>query len=157
VVIRYRSTRSDIWRAYWFPRDRRALRLARVAVSAFLVFSGVAILRDENGAFAWSAVLASFLFLFAFVGSPLYPLLRFKSDQRTLEIGPAGISTTIGRRSGQIAWRQVARIDSDGQRLYIVAKNGNSFVVPVDAFPSDAERNQFIQFATGWLRDARAA
>ena len=153
MVVRYRPTRSDVWRAYWFPRDRRALRLGRLAVSAFLVFAGVAILRDQSAGLAWRAIQASFLFLFAVLGSPLYPLLRFKSDERTLEIAPSGIATTIGRRSGQIAWRQVARIDSDGQRLYIIGKSGNSFVVPVDAFASDAERSQFVQSATRWLRE----
>jgi len=122
MVIRYRPTRSDVWHAYWFPQDRRALRLGRLAVSAFLVFAGVAILRDQSAGLALRAIQASFLFLFAVLGSPLYPLLRFKSDERTLEIAPSGIATTIGRRSGQIAWRQVARIDSDGQRITSLAR-----------------------------------
>jgi hypothetical protein len=97
MVIRYRSTRFDIWRAYWFPRDGRKLRLAMVAISVVLVVQGFSILRDENLGFAWRMIEAMFLFLLAVVGSPLYPLLRFKSDERMLEIAASGISTTIGR------------------------------------------------------------
>src|SRR5215831_181814 len=134
MIIRYRASRSDIWRFYLFPKNRRVLRLAMVAVSVVLVLEGISTLRDGSLGLAWRALETTLLFSLAVVGSPLYPLLRFKSDERTLEITPTGISTTIGRKSGEIAWGQVADIDSHKQRIYIIGKNGNGFIVPDAAF-----------------------
>ena len=85
------------------------------------------------------------------------PLLRFKSDERILEIGPSGIATTIGRRSGNIAWKDVARIESNANRVYIIGKTGNSFVVPCEAFADDVEQVRFTELATQWLNSAQAA
>jgi hypothetical protein len=127
------------------------------AISVVLVLEGIATLRDGKLGVAWRAVETTLLFSLAVVGSPLYPLLRFKSDERTLEIAPTGISTTIGRKSGQIAWGQVADIDSHAQRIFIIGKNGNSFIVPDAAFSNDAERTEFIELANRWLREAKAA
>ena len=62
------------------------------AVSAVLVVQGISILRDESLGFAWRTVEAMFVFLLAVVGSPLYPLLGFKSDERTLESAASGWS-----------------------------------------------------------------
>jgi YcxB-like protein len=157
MIIRYRLRRADIWRAYWFPRDRRKLRLVMTVTSTVLFIQAIAILRDGSLGPVSRTTGAMLLFLLSLVGSPLYPLLRFKSDERMLEIGPSGISTTIGKQAGEIAWSKVARIASEGQRLYIVGKTGNSFIVPFEAFSNDAERNQFIQLATQWLNEAQTA
>jgi hypothetical protein len=51
----------------------------------------------------------------------------------------------------------VARVASEDQRVYIVGKAGNSFIVPFEAFSNKAERNQFLQLATQWFNEARAA
>jgi hypothetical protein len=157
MTIRYRLRRSDVWRAYWFPRESRNLRLAMTAISTVLFVQAVWMLRDGTVGVVSRTIGAALLFLLAIVGSPLFPLLRFKADERMLEIGPTGVSTTIGKQSGEIAWSQVARLASDGGRFYIIGKNGNSFVVPFEAFSNAADRDQFIELATRWLHDNHAA
>ena len=127
------------------------------AISIVLFVEAISVLQDGSLGFASRSIWTMLLLLLALVGSPLYPLLRFKSDERVLQIGPHGISTTIGKKTGEVAWSAVARVASEGQRVYIVGKAGNSFVVPFEAFSNDAERNQFIQLATQWLNEARAA
>jgi hypothetical protein len=57
----------------------------------------------------------------------VYPLLRFKRDERTLTISTTGIATTIGTLSGDIPWVTVALVAPVGERIYVVGKSGNSF------------------------------
>jgi hypothetical protein len=83
------------------------------AISVVLLLE-CATLRDESMSLAWRGLEAMFLFALAVMGSPLYPLLRFKPDERTLEITSAGISTAIGKKSGKVAWGQVADIGFPG-------------------------------------------
>lgn len=151
MIIRYRIARSDLWRAYWFPRRRVPLRLLMLVIAFVFVFDGIAFLRDPNAGLIGRLVPAAFCFLLAIAGTPLYPLLRFKPEERTLTIGPAGISTTIGSRAGDVAWPQVAQIAAHGERVYIQGKSGNSFVIPFSAFAGDGEREQFLRLATEWM------
>ena len=157
MIIQYRSSRSDIWRAYWFPPECRLLRVGMTLLSAVLGLEAFWIARDESIFIVPRIVGGVLLFCLAVFGSPIYPLLRFKPAERTLEIGPDGISTTIGRRCGKVAWSHVARIVADSSHVYVLAKGGNSFVVPMQAFSNDAERDRFIGLATRWLDEAQAA
>jgi YcxB-like protein len=130
------------------------MRVGMILLSAVFAVQAFWIARDAS-LYPVSRILGAMLLsCLAVMGSPIYPLLRFKPDQRTLEIGPDGISTTIGRRSGKVQWTQVARIVTDSGHLYILGKSGNSFVVPLTAFSNNAERSQFIELATRWLHEA---
>jgi len=100
-------------------------------------------------------VAATLIGLAVVLGFVAYPQLRFKPEERTLRIGAIGISTTIGNRSGDIAWTKVARITPTSGAVYIVGTGGNSFTVPERAFSSPAQRNEFIALATQFLKDSR--
>jgi len=139
--------------ARWEPEAERV----RVVMTALLFMAAISWARDPSSSVAARVAGAVFTACVAILLSPIYPLLRFKSDERILEIGPSGIATTIGRRSGNIAWKDVARIESNANRVYIIEKTGNSFVVPCEAFADDVEQVRFTELATQWLNSAQAA
>jgi len=156
MVVKYRLKRSDIWTAYWRGGSLK-LNVFRVVMTALLFMAAISWARDPSSSVAARVAGAVFTACVAILLSPIYPLLRFKSDERILEIGPSGIATTIGRRSGNIAWKDVARIESNANRVYIIGKTGNSFVVPCEAFADDVEQVRFTELATQWLNSAQAA
>lgn len=78
---------------------------------------------------------------------PIYPLIRFKPQERTLTITSHGITTTIGSMRGEVPWAQVESVASDIERIYIVGRNQNSFTIPRHAFGSAAEREEFFVLA----------
>ena len=149
MVIRYTADRSDLWNAYWRTwRNSTRLNVMRVLIFGLWFFVAWSQLK------AWSvgpvgsvggalAVAVAVILLL-----PLYPMLRFKHDERTLTITPSGIATTIGRKSGEVPWRKVARIEPGERSIYIFGKNGNSFAIPHRAFASESQRAEFLQHAT---------
>ncbi len=81
---------------------------------------------------------------------PLWPQLQYKPSLRTLTIDPDGWSTTIGARSGSIAWSEVRSIEEAGDAVVIIGANRNSLIVPFRAFTSDAHRMEFLNAARAW-------
>jgi hypothetical protein len=86
-----------------------------------------------------------------------YPQLWFKPDERFLKIHPWGISTTIGERSGEVAWSEVASISAGRHYLNIVGTSGNWFGIPNSAFADQSELDEFVDTATRWWQNARDA
>jgi len=78
---------------------------------------------------------------------PFYPLLKFKPEARTLEIGSDGISTSVGKRSGRRACSEIRSASAQDDEIVILGKNGNAFIVPTRAFPSAKEHQHFLSFA----------
>src|SRR5262245_42924787 len=129
MVITYRAERSDVWHAYW-RTWRNSARLNALRVLIFgLVFFWAHVMAWSVGPTARVGVaLAAAIGVIVLL--PLYPMLRFKHDERTLTIAPSGIATTIGGKSSEIPWRKMARIEPNERCIYIFAKNGNSFTIP---------------------------
>lgn len=90
------------------------------------------------------------VFPFVVVGFASIPQLAFKSQERTLEVGPNGWSTRIGNKSGSRTWAQVAAVDEQDGKIVIRGTNGNALIVPGRAFVSDAERQQFVRDVNVW-------
>lgn len=158
VTIQYALRRDDIWRAYWFTwRNGWTLKIAQAIIAAstfYVVFAwraGSGAASHEDVVVASLAAVASILWL------PIYPLLRFKPQARTLTIAAEGIQTQIGKISRELAWSDIKRLERRGDRLYLIGRGGNSFAVPDHAFPSPADRDAFEERARTWWRSARAA
>ena len=83
--------------------------------------------------------------------SLVFPQLMFKPGVRSLTINEAGISTTIGSQSAQVLWANIRRIEDVGDRMFVLGKNLNSFVIPSRAFGSASERKEFFEKASAWL------
>jgi hypothetical protein len=156
MVIRYKARRSDIWHAYWYTwRHGVRANVLRLFIFGCVFFVAEAwlhgVLATPASRLAGALAVASSAMLLLAV----YPLLRFKRDERTLTISPTGLATVIGKQSGDIPWRKIARVALVGERIFVIGKSGNAFAVPREAFENDAQRNVFLQRATQWLNQAR--
>jgi hypothetical protein len=87
---------------------------------------------------------------------PLYPQLKFKPQRRVLSIDDQGISTTIGRLSGQLPWSKVDFVRTTEHSVYIVGKNLNAFIVPQRAFLSTQQRDEFVKLCQGWVQASKS-
>ena len=156
MIVKYRSTRADVWRTYahvW--RHGRLLKVMQLAIFVMFFNAAYAWLQSAGLSGASRFLLAASIGLAVLLVGAAYPQLRFKPEERTLGIGPAGISTTIGKRSGTIAWAKVARITPTSDAVYVVGTSSNSFTVPDRAFSSPAQRQEFIALATQWMKESR--
>lgn len=140
---------SRQWRRSW------KLKVAQVVIALsvfYLTLNTVRGTQPVQGHHVVTAVLVTCGVL-AFL--PLYPLIRFQPEQRTLTIEPEGIQTTIGKRHGELPWRAIERVAPEGDRIYLVGRSQNSFIVPDHAFSSAEERAEFLRLATQWCEDAK--
>jgi hypothetical protein len=156
VTIRYILKRADVWRAYWHQwRSSWKLKAAQAVIAVSVFYAVVTRLAGAQPAqphqFLWAA-LATFGVLAIL---PIYPLIRFKPHERTLTITIEGISTTIGKRQGEIPWSRIESVTSEAERIYIVGKNQNSFTIPDHAFASAQARDIFLATAQRWLETFR--
>jgi hypothetical protein len=85
---------------------------------------------------------------------PLWPLLQFKSQERVLKLDESGASTTIGSRSGEVLWRDVARIEDGPEVIAITRRAGNAFLIPDRAFATAKERAAVLATIVAWQRAA---
>jgi YcxB-like protein len=117
----------------------------------FLIGAWTLLLRVSNGklravdwviAAAWSTGL--------FVCLPVFLRLRTKKGVRTLTVAAEGISTRIGKLSGDVPWEKVARIDVTDEYIFITRTNLNAFVVPRRAFSDDNQRAEFISLCDNY-------
>ena len=125
---------------------------AVIAVSVFYVvvnLSGPGPLQTRHIVWATAVTLGVLALL------PIYPLVRFKPQERTLTVTNHGISTTIGSHRGEIPWSKIESVTSDADRIYIIGKNQNSFIVPLHAFSAATEREEFIVLAQQSLDASR--
>jgi hypothetical protein len=155
IILRYRSRRAEVWRWYW----RCWLRphgLWRYHAALFVAVAGMVLWATTRFQAFPPRILAVaiLLGLASIAWLPLWPLLRFKSSERMLNLDESGASTTIGAKSGEVLWRDVARIDEAGNVIAITARAGNAFLIPDRAFATAAERAAVLATMTAWHRAA---
>ncbi len=143
--LEYSSRRRVIMKLYW-----RSWRqgLWKVHLGAFLAAGGALfVLLLRVGRSVATAGAAAFLGgLLSIAWLPLYPLLKFKPQRRTLTVDDEGLRTTIGDRSGAVPWSDFASVAEDDGNVVLTRKSGNAFVVPPRAFESAAMRADFLGF-----------
>jgi hypothetical protein len=156
MVIRYKANRSDIWHAYWYTwRHSIRMNVLRLLLFGWVFFVAQSWLQGVLVTPVWRLSGAFVVASLAMLLLAVYPLLRFKREERALTISTTGIATTIGKLSGDLPWGKIALLAPVGARIYIVGKNGNSFAIPRSAFGSDPERAEFLRRATEWWNEAR--
>ena len=152
MELRYSTTRSLIarwyWRSLWHNRRHQAIWLVCVLM-AFALGAGQRPDHPLLTGLIGSAVMIALL--------ALGPLVLFKPQERVLRLGPDGIQTTIGTKSGEISWREVARVERDGDEVIVTGRNLNAFIVPVTAFASEAECREAVGQWQAWQRAAASA
>jgi hypothetical protein len=127
----------------------------RVLLFGLVFFVAWSQLVESSVGPVWRFCGALLVALLAILLLAVYPMLRFKQDERTLTISTSGITTTIGNLSGDVPWSKVGRIEHAERCIYIFGQNGNSFTIPHRAFPTENQRAEFLRRATQWWDDAR--
>ncbi|HVY86115.1 MAG TPA: YcxB family protein [Caulobacterales bacterium] len=154
-TIEYASTRGEIWRWYW-RSWRRGLWVTHAVV--FCWVSGVVLLllwstdllRPMNVVLALVAGIASIAWM------PLFPMIQFKPQTRTLTVDERGISTTIGAKSGVRKWDEIRSVADEEGAIVVVVKTKNAFIIPARAFASDADRADFLNYAKAAFQAAHS-
>jgi len=80
----------------------------------------------------------------------LFPQLMFKPQTRVIVFDENGIQTTIGKKAGNIRWREIEDIRVDSETICIRGKNLNAFLVPRRAFDSQEHRAEVLDTIREW-------
>jgi YcxB-like protein len=145
ISISYASSRGEVWRWYWRAWRQR---LWRTHALVFLSTASLGYAYFFLGAPLGVAVMfkVAGLGLMAPIGFALYPLVRFKSQVRTLTVDDEGLATIIGAHESKTPWDAFGDVRDDGDTLVIQRRNLSAFIVPSRAFPTAAAREQFRDF-----------
>jgi hypothetical protein len=150
VTIQYSSRRGEVWTQYWRLWRQKLWRFHAALFTAIALglLVGLSDWHLSPTALAGVAVVGGLL---PCAGFALYPLAKFKPQMRILTIDPAGLTTSIGKSTGDVPWHDVEAI-TDKQGLIVIRRtNGNAFVVPDRAFASPADRAEFLRSVQdGW-------
>jgi hypothetical protein len=158
MVIRYDIAPEATAKAYWY-RWRTGLAFKGGVLAAGLVPATMAF------AFAATAMprhrwLAAIIGIVTELVSPLLfaGLLRQLSRRgsRALLIDADGLTTEVRDGQWHVSWREVRRIARTEEFIFILGRGLNSVSIPVGAFADDAERDEFVRRAQGYLAGAGA-
>ena len=152
-TLRYRSSRSDVWRWYW--RTWRAkLWRTHVLVATVAAFVLSESTFESINLASWGLwYLVAQLAVTALFAS--VPQVMFKASERVLAVSPQGWSTQIGKRSVSRTWAEVASIGDEDGRVLIAGTNGHALIIPARAFADSQYREQFVKDIQQW-KDAFA-
>ena len=152
-TLRYRSSRSDVWRWYW--RTWRAkLWRTHVLVATVAAFVLSESTFESINLASWGLwYLVAQLAVTALFAS--VPQVMFKASERVLAVSPQGWSTRIGKQSVSRTWAEVASIGDEDGRVLIAGTNGHALIIPARAFADSQYREQFVKDIQQW-KDAFA-
>ena len=151
ITVRYSLCRGEVWRYYWRAwarakglwRTHAAVRVLAAAIRfAARAPSHVSVLELAG---AWTLGLLAALLLL-----PLWPLLKFRREERVLTLRPEGLTTSIGSLQGKRRWEEVGVVRQDDNGVLIVARHGSAFIVPNRAFADGVQRAAFLNAAQRW-------
>lgn len=143
--VRYSLRRSELW--LWYRRAWRTRLWKRHVVIVSAIFVGALAVPAALDARLLVATVLSVALLAVMVA---YPQLRFKPQERSLEIDPMGLRTSIKSSSKAYSWSDVASIDEGIGHIIITLKNLNAFIIPSRAFADEEARNEFLTSARTW-------
>ena len=148
MELTYSTTRALVARSYW-----RSLRRNRRHQGLWVCYAALAfVVGAEGSAHPFRSGLAASVLVIAALA--LVPQLLFKPQTRVLHVGPKGLHTTIGRKSGERTWRDIASVERDGDHVIVTGRNLNAFIIPTNAFPSEAARDEAVAQWQTWQRAA---
>jgi YcxB-like protein len=152
-TLRYSSSRIEVMRLYGRLWRARLWRVHLAMLAGATLGVGALFSVGHGGPLPW--LLGALAGLAGIAAMAAAPLLAFKPRERLLMVDANGLTTTIGSRSGALAWRDIDAIDESGDCIHIVRKNLNTFVVPRRAFESDVRRDEFLRATRTWLATSR--
>lgn len=155
ITIRYTSKRREVLALYLALWKSRLWKVhLTVFIVSGLILSYAIYGRMGESAEEWLAICSAALI--PLVVFALYPLARFKPQERVLTVDEHGVGTAIGRKSGAVRWSEVGTVTETADRIVIQRKNLNAFIIPARAFATFEERARFLEFVTSAHRAAGA-
>ena len=148
--LTYRSSRAEVMRFYW--------RIWRSKLWRIHVFIACVAAATFVNAFEKSASIQSYAIWFCgtlplvVLGFAMWPQVKFKPQERKLQVGPDGWSTQIGNQSGSRPWSGVSSVEQEGDTVRILSTTGNALIVPRRAFEDTAHMHRFLEDAQAWHR-----
>jgi YcxB-like protein len=152
ITIDYALTRGEVARSYVRAIRESPEYLRRVITMAAVVGLGQMCLRALFSRRLGGPEILSAVIVFAVILAllPIALFLTAKTDRRTLAISPAGISTSIGKRSAHIPWSSVKIVRNAGTFILVARTNGNAFFIPDRAFANPDDRARFLEQMGLW-------
>ena len=152
ITIDYALTRGEVAASYLraireSPEYLRSVVTMAAAIGLGQMALRALFFRRLGGPEILSAII---VFATILVLLPIALFLTAKTDRRTLAISPAGISTVIGKRSGQIPWSSVKVVRNASTFVLIARTNGNAFFIPDRAFARPDDRARFLEQMNLW-------
>ena len=146
-TLRYTSSRAEVWHCYWRLWRARLWWLHAVLAIALTALLARRLDASDPGHLVlyFSGALISIVCL-----SAVWPQLKFKDEERTLNVGPEGWSTAVGDVSGRRSWSEVDAVQSVGEAVEIRSSTGNALIVPLRAFSSAEQMHRFVGEARAW-------
>jgi hypothetical protein len=154
IELQYQSSRRDVMRFYWRSLRRRPQH-RRVWLALVLVAAALGGMASAGGGasfagFAATAVLGA---LAMAVVLAIAPLVLFKPQMRTLVLKPQGIYTAINGKTKDYLWTDIQSVETFGDRIVIQCANQNAFIIPPEAFPSAAAREEGCRTIKKYLQN----
>jgi hypothetical protein len=150
-TIEYSSSCAEVWRFYWRSWAKPAgLWRVHLAIASGIAVASELLVHGSDWRVWRVAGIAAVAGLACVILFPLWPLWRFKGATRVLSIDKGGFTTTIGTRSGERSWQEIAAVEDTGEEILIIVKTGNAMVVPRRAFANEAARARFLDDARNW-------
>lgn len=146
MTLKYALSRKEIAQWYWRVWLQK-LWMYHAGFFVMVLFIVICTVPRDSGTLPIAVIIAS-AGLFFFIS---FPQIMFKPQERSLIVNEGGIDTQIGRRSGRVQWKEVARIEDTPDTIVITRKKTmNAFVIPRRAFKSENERSDFLSAIRTW-------
>ena len=147
-MVEYASSRSEIWRAYWFAwRCGMFLKIVHLSTALFIFL----VVLPARGVIIAATIALNIVTYFPFV-----PLLLFKPQTRILRIDRQGFLTQIGRRSSTRSWKNIARIERmPSGEVLLIGRSTNMMIIPRRAFATQQQLDVFFGQVAAWHAEAR--
>jgi hypothetical protein len=158
MVIEYQNRRSNVLLALLFSLcHSRRTQFIFLGISAT---PGVAyLLRRYLYRGSWllnDFIIAGVFGLGLFLALIVVSIFTTKIGKRTLSIDQDGIKTKIGSQEGVLPWKMISSIMNQNNRVLILGRKGNVFLIPSSAFTDADERTRFVKLTDQYLAEAGA-
>ncbi|WP_395334997.1 YcxB family protein [Novosphingobium sp. BL-8H] len=144
-TVKYVSRRSEVMGWYW-RMWRRQLWKTHLFVFMAVVISASFSIFDRAPSTLLELLWVAGIGLVPIAGFALFPLVKFKPQERTLVVDEAGLKTSIGKISKNVSWEEIASADMAGDNLIIENRNLNALIVPKRAFETPEAQKDFADF-----------
>jgi hypothetical protein len=149
MLVEYALKRGEVFKGYFrafncLPSFRNRMLTMAVTIGIMTIPFSYASKHKVEIVDAAFAILWAIGFL---IFMALWLWIRTKTEIRHLRIDEFGLSTTIGKLTGEIPWAKVSLVSDLGNFIFIGGKNMNFFLIPNRAFSEDQDRAQLLKIA----------